>query len=292
MFVLTKNQAKAKADALNKFLAERGISLPSSDMLNAVARMGGVEDWNAMASQFKPEAVDRLLDEHERNHAWDAEESELRSEETGEGGFGAECQIQTGSGFWLAMSAYPHVVDYVRVCDPMGREIAYWSVDEFTQDAGCVLGAVCGALNRSREDRMPSSLNPSADKLVFADRSGKKPSKEPRTMLGLPWDELHSLSIQNTDETPDDAGHYVLHNAPEYDMDVFALLDEERTGAATPECIEDLDERGDSLVIDWGDEFEAEGLTLPELRNATAGPGKAWTLHDGRILRFYRKECV
>ena len=292
MFVLTKNQAKAKADVLNKFLAERGLSLPASDMLNAVARMGGLEDWNAMAAQFKPESVDRLLDSNERAHAWDSEECELRCEETGEGGFGAECQIQTASGFWLVMAAYPHVVDYVRVCDPLGREVAYWSADEFTEDAGCVLGALGGALNRSREDRMPSSLNPSADKLVVADRSGKKSSTQPRTMLGLPWQQIHSLSIQKTDESEDEAGHYVLHNPSEYDMDVFALLDEEREGTLDAHALADLADRGDEVAIDWGDEFESEGLTLPDLRNAKVGPGKAWTLHDGRILRFYRKECV
>jgi hypothetical protein len=292
MFVLTKNQAKAKADVLNKFLAERGVTLPASDMLNAIARMGGLEDWNAMAAQFKPEAVDKLLDGHEKAHAWDAEESELRSEETGGEGFGAECQIQTASGFWLGMAAYPHAVDYIRVCDTLGREVAYWSVDEFTEDAGVVLAAVGGALNRSREDRMPSTLNPAADKLVVADRSGKKRSAEPRTLMALPWYELHSLSIQEADEDEDDASHYRLHNPSEYDMDILTWLDAERSGSATPAVIAELDELEDTLVIDWGDENEAEGLSLPELRNAKVGPGKAWTLHDGRILRFYRKECV
>lgn len=293
MFVLTKNQAKAKADVLNKFLAERGITtLASSDMLNAVARMAGLEDWNAMSAQFKPEAVDQLLAKQEQAHAWDAEESELRADETGSGGFGAECQIQTASGFWLVMAAYPHAVDYIRVCDPLGREVAYWSVNEFTEDAGIVLGALGGALNRSREDRMPNSLNPAADKLVVADRSGKKAAKDARMFATLPWSQIHSLSIQNADETEEEAGHFRLHNPSDYDMDVLANLDADRNGSATPAVLAELDELGDTLVIDWGDEFEAEGLSLPELRNAKVGPGKAWTLHDGRILRFYRKECV
>lgn len=293
MFVLTKNQAKAKADVLNKFLAERGITtLATSDMLNAVARMAGLEDWNALSAQFKEEAVDQLLAGHERDHAWDASDSELRAEETGDGGFGAECQIQTASGFWLVMAAHPNAVDYIRVCDTLGREVAYWSVDEFTEDAGNVLGAVGGALNRSREDRMPNPLKPAADKLVVADRSGKKAAQGVRMFATLPWSEIHSLSIQNIDETEEEAGHFRLHNPSEYDMDVFASLDAERNGNATPDVLAELDERADDLVIDWGDMFEAEGLYLPELRNAKVGPGKAWTLHDGRILRFYRKECV
>lgn len=293
MFVLTKNQAKAKADVLNKFLAERGITtLAKSDILNAVARMAGLEDWNAMSAQFKEKAVDQLLASHERDHAWDSGESELLAEETGCGGFGAECQIQTASGFWLVMAAYPNAVDYIRVCDPLGREVVYWSVDEFTEDAGIVLAAVGGALNRSREDRMPNPLNPAADKLVVADRSGKKADKGARLFATLPWSEIHSLSIQNPDETEEEAGHFRLHNPSEYDRDVLESLDAERNGSASPEVLESLDERGDDLVIDWGDEFEAEGIHLPELRNAKVGPGKAWTLHDGRILRFYRKECV
>jgi hypothetical protein len=34
--------------------------------------------------------------------------------------------------------------DYVRVIDAQGKEVAYWNSEEFTEEAGLVLGAFMG----------------------------------------------------------------------------------------------------------------------------------------------------
>lgn len=288
MFVLTKNQAKAKADVLTKFLAERGVTLPASDMLNAIARMAGREDWNALAATYRPEAVDASLQDLEMQHARDS----LDPDQTN-GGFGPECQIQTASGFWLVMPGDDGPVDYVRICDPLGREVVYWSDDEFTADAGCVLGALAGALNRSRSDVMPNPLKPSADKLVVTDRSGKNQLPKLRSNLGdLPWSEITTLRICPSGQHERDGKYYSLHNPEEIDFDIFALIDAERNGQLNEGDEGQLNDLSSQVQIDWGDEYELEGLTVQELRNAVAGPGRAWTLSDGRVLRFYRPEAV
>jgi hypothetical protein len=287
MLVLTKNQAKAKADVLTKFLAERDVSLPASDLLNAIARMAGREDWNAMAAMYRPEAVDALLQDFELQHAQDSVDPAQASN-----GFGDEICIQTASGFWMVMSA-DNRADYLRVCDPSGREVVYWAADEFGQDPVCVLGALRGVLNRGREDLMPNPLRPSADKLVVTDRSGKnKPAKLRSNLSELPWSSIVQLSVCPAGCREEDALVYFLHNGSEIDIDVFELVDAERNGTCTDEQIEELDGLNEQTQIDWGDEFNMEGITVQELRHAVQNPDRSWTLSDGRTVRFYRLETV
>jgi hypothetical protein len=287
MLVLTKNQAKAKADVLTKFLAERGVTLPASDMLNAIARMAGREDWNAMAALYRPEAVDELLHEVELEKARDS----VDPEQIG-GCFGPEVHIQTASGFWLVMPDNDGA-DYVRVCDPSGREIVYWTADEFEGDAVCVLGALRGYLNRGRSDLMPNPLRPSADKLIVTDRSGKnQPAKVRSNFSDLPWPGITQLSICTPGGREDNASVYFVHSAGEIDIDIFKLIDAERNGTLDEAQAEELEDLDDQVQIDWGDEYNMVGLTVRELRHAVAGPDRAWTLADGQVVRFYRLETV
>ena len=282
MLVLTQNQAKAKADTLHKFLVERGVTLPKSDLLNAVARMAGFEDWNAMASEYRPEAVDAQLQAFEQKHVKDAIENTQDS-------FGRETCVQTPSGFWLVSAAYPHPVDYIRVCDPLGREIVYWSEDEFGAAPSEVLGAMMGAINRSRCDRMPDFTNPVADKLVVADRTPKKQKvSTKRTGLSeMDWDKVFRIAIGSSEN---EEFEYYRYNSA--DEDVLPALDAEREGRATAEDLELLHDYADTIVLDWGDEFEAEGLTASELRGMQPMPNGAWKLKDGRELGFMRLEMI
>jgi hypothetical protein len=60
---------------------------------------------------------------------------------------GEECAVRAqDGGNTLRFAAAPAEVDYLRVCDPAGAEIAYWICDEFAEDAADVLGAVIGCL--------------------------------------------------------------------------------------------------------------------------------------------------
>jgi len=61
--------------------------------------------------------------------------------------YGKECAVRAPtSGNTLRFAAAPAEVDYLRVCDRAGAEIAYWICDEFAEDASDVLGAVIGCL--------------------------------------------------------------------------------------------------------------------------------------------------
>jgi len=75
--------------------------------------------------------------------------------------YGPEAVIQTVHGTQLRCPPYPQPVDYIRVCDEYGEEIAYWNVDEWRaapesgahydphdgdQESMEVIGAIVGAL--------------------------------------------------------------------------------------------------------------------------------------------------
>jgi hypothetical protein len=50
------------------------------------------------------------------------------------------------TGRTLRFASAPGAVDYLRVCEIDGREVAYWVDDELAEDAGEVLGAAIGAV--------------------------------------------------------------------------------------------------------------------------------------------------
>jgi hypothetical protein len=203
--------------------------------------------------------------------------------------------VQVASGLWLAAPPFDpeQGLDYVRVCDQLGRELVYWSIDEFTENAGDVLGALVGILNQSRTDRMPNPGNPVADKLVVADRSGKNKPALPRSNLSeLPWSEILQLSICPTGGIERDAQVYFLPNPKEIDVEALKLIDAEQNGQLDADGREALECLEDQTVIDWGEEYNPEGITVSELRNAVVGPDRAWTLTDGRVVRFYRLQTV
>lgn len=80
-----------------------------------------------------------------------------------------ECQVNTASGFQLHVSAFPEEVSYLRVCDPLGREVAYWTMDEVKESPEEVLGAVIGAL-RPGQAALGSSRPVSTEDAVIIDR--------------------------------------------------------------------------------------------------------------------------
>jgi hypothetical protein len=65
-------------------------------------------------------------------------------ESTGE--FGDETILTLTNGRSIHTAAYPGAADYVRVVED-GKEIAYWSSDEWREDPAGVMGAIFGAAN-------------------------------------------------------------------------------------------------------------------------------------------------
>lgn len=125
-----------------------------------------------LANAFEPDH----LDDFEAGHAKDAAEAQAD--------YGDETVIRTLSGFALAAPAYPEEVDYVRVLDPKGREIAYWCADEWEEAPQEVMGAILGALhpngqaaaqepNAEKEDTGPGLYR--VQVLAEADNGGRIP---------------------------------------------------------------------------------------------------------------------
>ena len=292
MFVVTKNQAIAKADTLHTFLLEKGIRLPSSELLNAVARMAGYTDWNAFCALASEDAVNQILTKDEQFAAYDSTECSLRAEETGSHGFGAERFIQVASGFWLVTSA-GDTTDYVRVCDPLGREVVYWTESEFAEDPTCVLGALARYLNRDRQDKMPNPLNRSADKIVVADRSivsQTRKTAQPRTLSGTLNKGIQEVHLETTLKSH--RAYVSSYALTSFDNEALIALDREIAGInTTTDTPEDYPDDED-IVIDWSDEFDSGGLTFGELKGVQPGPSNTWLLADGRVLSFYRLSVV
>jgi hypothetical protein len=156
MFYLNKKDAKALSRNLTRRLGSKHPDIALGQVLDAVAGANGFADWNAMSASFSEKAVDALLRDHELAHAHDSGMADIRAEDTGEGGYGPEAVVQVHNGFMLKTPAYPAECDYVRVCDPLGRETSYWSSDELRDDPACVMGAIMGALVRGQPATAPS----------------------------------------------------------------------------------------------------------------------------------------
>lgn len=60
--------------------------------------------------------------------------------------YGTESAIRHQNGAQIRFPAYPEAVSYVRVVSAEGEEIAYWDIDEITEDTSDVLGAIFGAV--------------------------------------------------------------------------------------------------------------------------------------------------
>jgi hypothetical protein len=139
-YINSSTGAKRSARALQKSLKESGLKLAHGQVLNALARMTGFEDWNGLSASYSIEAVTAQLSESEQTH--------LKAANSPDNVYDSEMSLLTHSGFALHAPAYPNEVDYVRVLDPLGREVAYWVADEWQEAPQEVMGAILGALQR------------------------------------------------------------------------------------------------------------------------------------------------
>lgn len=68
--------------------------------------------------------------------------------------------------------------------------------------------------------------------------------------------------------------------------ELFTVLDNSAKGRTSLEDAATLQAAAEEIVIDWGDEYNPEGLTVAELSNARAVSDGSWKLSDGRIISF------
>jgi hypothetical protein len=68
--------------------------------------------------------------------------------------YGNETIIRLAGGATLRCDSYdenPQGASYLRVCDPAGEEIAYWTAEEWREDPELVIGAFMGAADKAQE---------------------------------------------------------------------------------------------------------------------------------------------
>jgi len=148
MNYISTREGNRLARSLTKALTQKFPELKLADALEAVAASQGHSSWNSFSQKDTSLAVDMLLAGMEKDHMQDAQEADMRANETGSSGYGPEVVLRVHTGFQLRTPAHPTPCSYLRVCDPLGREIAYWVSDEWRDDPEGVIGAVIGALAR------------------------------------------------------------------------------------------------------------------------------------------------
>lgn len=143
-------EAKAAARVLQRSHAEQGIEVSFGKALDMVARMAGVADWNALAARFDPDKLFASLHEDLREHM---EESGAKA---GTLHYGNELALVAHNGFQLRYPA-DDFCQYVRVCDPLGREIQYFSSEEWYEDPECTMGSILGTWAQGKQLECPST---------------------------------------------------------------------------------------------------------------------------------------
>jgi hypothetical protein len=177
MLIRNKKDASKLARKLEKRDARRGLITSHSDALGDIAELAETSGWNALAVQLKPERVDSLLQPHELRHI----------AHSGDNTYGKENSILVHTGFEICYDAEEETPSYVRVRDPLGREVAYWTSDEWREDPELVMGALLGALARG------APLN------VKVPKSKRQPSKLPRTSVRKAGPCLYRVTLMATD---------------------------------------------------------------------------------------------
>lgn len=137
---MTLGTARKGARALQRALSANGVEVPLAKAYETYAGMHGFASWNAMAASFSAEAIDAQLAEIELDHIEDSVDLT----------YPAECELLTHTGFALRYDVEDELLTYVRVVDPLGREVASWVFEEWQEDPQLVMGAILGALARGR----------------------------------------------------------------------------------------------------------------------------------------------
>lgn len=144
MFFQNTQQLRKLAKSLLKNLRAKYPELTLGELLEALAHTKGYSSWAALNQALSPGSLDAMLSDAELSHAHDSAEADLRAEESGGPGYGDEISMQAHTGFFLKAPAHPKDCGYVRVCDPVGREVAYWVSDEWAQEPPKLWGQLSG----------------------------------------------------------------------------------------------------------------------------------------------------
>lgn len=139
--IANKKEITKVARAVERALGAKGIVLSHGEVLNILAQAHGYKDYNAWKASLSPSRIDKLLTPAELAHVACSDGVE----------YGNEGVVRTSNGFELRFDAQDEEgTSYVRVCDPLGREIAYWVENEWAEEPRLVMGAILNCLTRGK----------------------------------------------------------------------------------------------------------------------------------------------
>lgn len=180
LYTFDKVSAQALAKKLSKQLASSTefSEAKLTQVQHALARVLGYKDWNALNADLALPHFDEHLNDVELSHI----------ENNAHAAYGAEYALKAHTGFELRYSADPRecAPTYVRVCDPYGREIAYWVSDEWGEDPELVMGAILGVLVRGQP-----LLRNQPDAKPKAKETG---IPQPR-LAEMPFERVHAVKV-------------------------------------------------------------------------------------------------
>lgn len=263
LHIFNARNAKTTARVLERFMERLGFDLKHGQALDALAVMAGAGNWSALANgELSEAAVNRHLLDVELRHV----------EENRDNSYGQECALVAHTGFELRYSASADEnLTYVRVCDPLGREVGYWVDDEWKEDPQIVMGAILGALTRGNAIIIENGRHLRTTAHVEAHET-KMP-----TVQDLPFDQISTVII---DAVP----HFLRYCDPD---GVDALLghspDAERGGE---------DDQSWRTVLELGTEddgfIKEYDLDVGQLRSMRWDPEqKLFIDPDGSNFKFF-----
>jgi hypothetical protein len=256
LHIYNAKSAKKAARSLEKFASTLGFPLKHGQALDALATMSGFQSWASLNDSLSVEALDAQLMQVELDHIEDNQDVR----------YGPEYAVVAHNGFELRYAQEGDLLDYVRVCDPQGRETAYWVSDEWQQDPQVVMGAILGALVRGSPVEVGAPAQP-------------RRSEPARTMHAAPTIlDLYPFA---------DVSHVVVggrYARLEYvDQDVARLLKE----PAGDSDVEDDAHHG-VLGLHVPDRDQVSQVTLATLRGLRwSEEFEAFVSKDGVVYEFY-----
>jgi hypothetical protein len=138
LHIFNEKDAKQCARALEKYMAKLGFDLKLGQAMDALGVMSGFENWAGLKDSMDVKALNARLTPEMLRHI----------RENSDTVYDPEYAVVAHTGFELRYEANGEhdTPSYVRVCDPLGREIGYWVSDEWRDDPELVMGAILGCL--------------------------------------------------------------------------------------------------------------------------------------------------
>lgn len=180
-FAFNTRQATKLARSLEKALATQSLTLCHGQALDTLARMQGFADWNSWKCQLEESGWNQQLDSTEMAHARDSAGTQYDN----------EAALIAHTGFELRYDTDDELLTYVRVCDPLGRELAYWTHEEWQEDPQLVMGAIIGALVRGQ----PAQVRRGKTRAVPAPTQAKVPPAHLPLITDLDFFKAHAVVL-------------------------------------------------------------------------------------------------